>query len=604
MLNPNFRSLYTSALTPPQGMIFDEAIATTFSMDPALLLEAPVYLALMVADAQTDPDPLNVLEAIRRYSKRITVYVQRGRIQVPQIAKPNPLFGYLEEMVVEVTAPGGGVFHPKIWAIRFVSPDQSSSLYRLVVLTRNMTTDQSWDLSLQLEGTSAGKKSKSNRPLAHFFKLLPDLARGRIESGRVEQALRFADELYRAQWELPDGFHELTFYLPGRKGFDWEPPMANRMAVISPFCSDEILRALAKQTKSAEALISRPESLSGLKKDTLDLFAQCLHLDEAAETEDGEEKDAAEQPHATGLHAKVYLFETRYYSDYTHVVMGSANATSAALSASKNIEILVGLVGRKSKVGGIDELLGADGLGEYLVHFDATKETEIDAARLKAEESVERARSRISEAALSIECSPGSKDGLWALVLTGEIPSLDGIVSASAWPITVTRDFAVEILETDAHGVIRLGEFSASSVTGLIAFELRTNHPDVTARFVLNLPVTGIPEERNSAILQTVISNREGFLRYLLLLLGDDKLSGLDPGSGSGFAKWLVRLADGEDIPLLEELTRTYSRHPERLADISELVRDLSHGGRNSIIPEDFLNLWTVFESAIGERDA
>ena len=65
---------------------------------------------------------------------------------MPQIAKPNPLFGFLEEMIVEVTALAG-VFHPKVWAIRFVSPDQSSSMYRLVVLTRNMTTDQSWDLS-------------------------------------------------------------------------------------------------------------------------------------------------------------------------------------------------------------------------------------------------------------------------------------------------------------------------------------------------------------------------------------------------------------------------------------------------------------------------
>lgn len=608
MLNPNSRSLYTSALTPPPGMIFDEAVATTFSVDPALLLEAPVYLALMAADGQTDPDPLSVLEAIRRYSKRITVYVQRGRIQVPQIAKPNPLFGLLEEMVVEVTAPGGGVFHPKVWAIRFVSPDQNpdqnNAMYRLVVLTRNMTTDQSWDLSLQLEGTIADRKSKSNKPLAHFFKTLPDLATGKTETGRSEQALRFANELHRVQWELPDGFDELSFYLPGTKGYDWEPPVANRMAVISPFCSDEALRALTKKTKAADALISRPESLSALKKETLELFTQCLHLDDAAETEDGEEEEATEQPLATGLHAKVYLFETRYYSDYTHVIMGSANATNAALNASKNVEILVGLVGRKSRVGGIDELLGADGLGEYLVDFDRSKEAEIDALRQAAEESVERARSRIAETALSIDCSPGSKDGLWALVLTGKIPSLEGIVSASAWPITVTRDFAVNILDSDAHGGTRLGEFSASSVTGLIAFELKTNHPDVTARFVLNIPVTGAPEERNSAILQTVISNQEGFLRYLLLLLGDDNVSGLDPGSGSRFAKCLARLADGEDIPLLEELTRTYSRHPERLAEISGLVRDLSQGSQNAIIPEDFLKLWAVFESAIGRRDA
>lgn len=582
-------------------MIFDEAIATTFSMDPALLLEAPVYLALMAADGQTDPDPLSVLEAIRRYSKRITVYVQRGRIQVPQIAKPNPLFGFLEEMVVEVTAPGGGVFHPKVWAIRFVSPDQSSSMYRLVVLTRNMTTDQSWDLSLQLEGTIARRKYNSNRPLTHFFKLLPDLATGQTDMGWVEQTLRFAEDLQRVQWELPDGFDELTFYLPGAKGFDWKPPTANRMAVISPFCSDEVLRALVKQTKVADALISRPESFSALKKDTLQLFSKCLNLDEAAETEDGEEDDVAEQPFATGLHAKVYLFETRYYSDYTHVVMGSANATNAALNASKNIEILVGLVGRKNKVGGIDELLGADGLGEYLVDFDATKEAEIDVIRQEAEKSVERARSRISEAALSIECSLGSKDGLWALVLTGEIPSLEGIVSASAWPITLlSKDRAKSIFSTDPV----VWECDAAYITGLIAFELKTNHPDVTARFVLNLPVAGIPEGRNAAILQTVISNKDGFIHYLLLLLGDASVSGLDPGNGSGFAKWLARLADGEDVPLLEELTRTYSRHPERLSEISGLVRDLSQGSKNSIIPEDFLKLWTVFESAIGGRDA
>ncbi|MDX7690105.1 phospholipase D family protein, partial [Aeromonas caviae] len=474
----------------------------------------------------------------------------------------------------------------------------------LVVLTRNMTSDQSWDLSLQLEGRITERKSKSNRPLAHFFKMLPELVAANIEPSRREQALRFANEFHRVQWELPDGFDELTFYLPGTKGYEWAPPMVNRMAVISPFCSDEALRALVQKTKAADALISRPESLSALKKDTLGLFTQCLHLDEAAETEGGEEDYAIEQPLATGLHAKVYLFETRYYSDYTHVIMGSANATNAALIASKNVEILVGLVGRKSRVGGIDDLLGADGLGEYLVDLDMSKEAEIDVLRLATEESVERARSLIAEVALSIECGPGSKDGLWALVLTGEIPLLDGIVSATAWPITVTRDFAVDILNGNAHVGICLGEFSASSVTGLIAFELKTNHPDVSAQFVLNIPVTGLPEERNSAVLQTVISNQEGFLRYLVLLLGDDKVSGLDIGCGSGFAKWLARLSDGEDIPLLEELTRTYSRHPERLSEISGLVRDLSQGRENAIIPKDFLNLWTIFESAIGERNA
>lgn len=604
MLNPSSRSLYTSALTPPPGMVFDEAIATTFSMDPALLLEAPVYLALMATDNQTDPDPLSVLDAIRKYSKKITVYVQKGRIQVPQIAKPNPLFGFLEEMIVEVAAPGQGVFHPKIWAIRFVSPDQKLSMYRLVVLTRNMTNDKSWDLSLQLEGRVEGRKSKLNKPLVHFFKSLADLATGVLSADRIEQALEFADKLHRVQWELPEGYDKLIFYLPGTKGFNWEPPSANRLAVISPFCSDDALGQLAKQAKVADVLISRPESLSALKQKTLESFGQCLHLDEAAETEDGEEI-TLEQPLSTGLHAKVYLFETRYYTDYTHVVMGSANATNAALKASRNIEILVELIGRKNKVGGIDDLIGADdGLGEYLIEFDKTRETDIDKERKEAEQFIENARFQLSQVDLSIDCRQSSKNNLWDLVLEGKIPYLEGIVRASAWPISVMQEHAVDIPGEGCDAEVSFKEFSASSLTGLIAFELKTNHPDVMAKFVLNLPVKGIPEERNAAILQTVISNQDGFIRYLLLLMGDDRFSGMEHTNGSGLAGWLSRMAQGEDIPLLEELTRTYSRHPERLKEISGLIRDLSKGNQKSVIPEDFLNLWKIFEAAIGSKDA
>lgn len=606
MLNPNSRSLYTSALTPPSGMVFDEAIATTFSMDPSLLLEAPVYLALMTIGDQADPDPLSVLEAIRRYSRRISVYVQNGRIQVPQIAKPNPLFSYLEEMVVEVTAPGGGTFHSKVWAIRFVTPDGDSTKYRLVILTKNMTTDHSWDLSLQLEGVIGARKNKLSKPLAHFFKLLPTLATRKTDSERVEQANRFSKELHRVQWEeLPDSFDELNFYLPGIKGFEWKPPASNRMAVISPFCSDQALQNLVKQTKAAEALISRPESLSALKQETLALFSQCLHLDEAAETEDGEEDSATDHPLATGLHAKVYLFETRYYSDYTNLFIGSANATNAALNASKNIEIMVELAGKKNRVGGIDELLSSDGLGEYLVDFEVSQDTEIDANRQEAELLVEKARALLSEANLSIKCVPASNEGLWTLVLKGDIPTLDGIISSTAWLITVKRDSAINISEDNTEDGIRLGEFAASSVTGLVAFELKTNHPDVTVTFVLNLPITGVPKERRATILQTVINNKDGFIRYLLLLLGNVSSNpAIDADTGSGFSKWLSKFAAGEDIPLLEELTRTYSRHPERLSEISNLVRELSQGDVNTIIPENFLNLWEVFESAIGGHDA
>ena len=139
MLNPNNRMLYTSALTPPVGMVFDQAVATTFSMDPTLLLEAPVYLALLNGNDREKPDPLQILQSIRRYADKITVYVQAGRIQVPESAKANPVYSLLEKMIVEAKAPNGGSFHPKVWAIRFIDELEKNVVIRLVVLTRNLT---------------------------------------------------------------------------------------------------------------------------------------------------------------------------------------------------------------------------------------------------------------------------------------------------------------------------------------------------------------------------------------------------------------------------------------------------------------------------------
>ncbi|MCS5947607.1 hypothetical protein LNP05_05520 [Klebsiella pneumoniae subsp. pneumoniae] len=53
---------------------------------------------------------------------------------------------------------------------------------------------------------------------------------------------------------------------------------------------------------------------------------------------------------------------------------------------------------------------------------------------------------------------------------------------------------------------------------------------------------------------------------------------------------------------MLEELTRIYSREPERLKDIAALIGNMRKG-QSDMIPQDFLALWAVFESAMGGRN-
>ena len=89
-------------------------------------------------------------------------------------------------------------------------------------------------------------------------------------------------------------------------------------------------------------------------------------LHEAAETEDGEEADG-DSVAEVGLHAKAYVYRQ---GPRTHVVLGSANATDAALLRGDNVELLAELSGPARKVGKPEDLLQPEkqgGLGSLLV---------------------------------------------------------------------------------------------------------------------------------------------------------------------------------------------------------------------------------------------
>ena len=165
MLAPDDRSVLLEMLRPPPDMRLDTAVATTFTLDLGAALVAP--LAFAAFDASGPGDPIAALEAIRRVADRLTVFCQAGEIRVPPHA--SDLFAFLEPVVHEVHRPRPGrLFHPKLWLLRYVSDDETA--IRLLVPTRNLTNDASWDAVLRLDGSPAGGPSSANRPLADLIK--------------------------------------------------------------------------------------------------------------------------------------------------------------------------------------------------------------------------------------------------------------------------------------------------------------------------------------------------------------------------------------------------------------------------------------------------
>ncbi len=256
-----------------------------------------------------------------------------------------------------------------------------------------------------------------------------------------------------------------------------------------------------------------------MPKPSLDHFASVKVLHESAETDDGDDDDATTANNlARGLHAKAYIVENGWK---TTLYLGSANATAPSLISGANVEILAELTGYRSAVGGIDTLLGDDGLQEYLIDFVPPPEPPPPSEEQQAEEIIDSVRSALTRAKIRVSCRAVGDDA-WDLCFTAqERIDLDQIDSIRLWPISLVKERAVDATPLATSGEVIVPRCATASVTGFVAFELVSTVCSYSVCFVLNVPVDNMPASRESAVLRTIIENREGFLRYLMLLLQD-----------------------------------------------------------------------------------
>lgn len=152
MLNPSVDRLdYGEKLQAPEGFQLSYAVATSYSLELDTLLCLPLALSLNgTLEGNPHGGKLAALEGIRQLKGRLKVFFQQGNIKVPSTF--TPLFTLLEPCLVPMVPSGGfSSFHPKIWLLRFTN-DTRQVRYRLLVLSRNLTFDRSWDLAVALEG--------------------------------------------------------------------------------------------------------------------------------------------------------------------------------------------------------------------------------------------------------------------------------------------------------------------------------------------------------------------------------------------------------------------------------------------------------------------
>ncbi len=596
MLQPTNRLTLIDAMRPPLGFGLESAVAVTFTLDLRALLAAPAAFALTGADGLvsdgTQHEPIELLHAVRSHADKLTVFSQVGEISLPPSRR---VFAFLERTVIPVRAPRDGVVHPKVWVLRYealgepTAEEPRERRLRVLVASRNLTFDASWDTVIRLDETSDGTGASLD-VIGDLFDGLLTTADG-VSPAHDVRVRSLTTALRTAVFALPAGVDELHVHVLGlARSASPLPAAADRSLIISPFVSDNFFGRV--RPAPVDELVSRPESLDLLGPAAQLQVGSAYSFDDgsAPELDAGEERLSPFDPGRplVGLHAKVFAFEER---GRARVFLGSANATDAAFNS--NVEILIELVGPTASLG-IDRLCDGTkdepGLRSLFSTYSGPDTAGADTPETAALDGLRR-----TIACLPIEGTVEESGTGWAVTYRAPqpMPAVDG-AEIRCWPLASAGNRRRVV--TGEPFEVRF-ETSLETISGFLAFEIAHESGTIT-QFVVPVPLTGVPEHRERLLLRALVGNAERFLRYLLALLDEDssRMELLDAIEGAS-AEGSFDGAGPVNLPVLEKLLRTMRRDPAKLAGLHPLVSDLA---ADDALPPGFAELWaTIYDVAI-----
>ncbi|CAM3787229.1 hypothetical protein [Smaragdicoccus niigatensis] len=569
----NEMAMLRDALKPPAGMQLDAAVGTTFTLDLTALLAIPVAATL---DQEPNDDRAEILETIRRYSDSTVLFCQAGAISVP--ARYREALTFVEQTVVEVKKPKNGIFHPKMWALRFTN--HGSVHHRVLVLSRNLTFDRAWDIIIRIDEDDDGVSTFDSSDLVEFLQSLEPQAARLMTTKQKELVRSLTTSITDAKLAIPRPFESGRFLsLPGRgRDRPFRGGSDNALA-ISPFLSASSASRFFKDAKRS-AVVSRTAALNAsasgltgvrrtlrLRDDFFDIQRDLeTGLDDPVEGED-------ERPAMRGLHAKVLVKDRGSRSTSW---FGSTNLTQGAFAT--NVEFLVELTGPTAWVG-CNALLSPkprqDNLSWLVEAHDLEPSDDEDSEVTEFEGQLQDLASR----SFTISLAP-SVDDQWDATL--RVTPWDSRASALRVSLlSLPNDARV----LDKEGGATWEYVPVRHLTPFVLIELTS--PRQSQRTVVRADLIGGPEGRRNLVLANAIASREDFYAYLYALLGVESGLGASASTESMFLGWAS--GAGADR-ILEDLLTTVSREPSRLDSLDQTIQQLK--GKVDVVPAEFHEVW------------
>lgn len=591
---------YGRELNAPDGFELSAAIATTYTLDLDTLLAVSVSLSFKDSlEGDLSGEKLVLHEAISGLKDKLKVFYQKGKINIP--AEYNYLFTLLEPCISPVIPEGGefSSFHPKVWLLRYVESNKKRNpeiRYKLIVLTRNLTFDKSWDIAASIDGTLEDKETADNEWVRFFLELINS-----DEGFKPTEDLK--KELPYIKWSMSYGWSPKLLPGGGMFGQPLEFKRFEHMLVVSPFIKDagnkiEALNWLGEQVPigGEKLLFSRAEELNAIGENALREW-KCYAINSGIV--EGEEK-IEEGSDLHNLHAKLIVTERGNTTDWH---LGSANATTAALGkgvkeSPRNSEFMLRFSSSTDKfgIGALLEQWGVEdvGRGLFVPHVFESIELEDN----KEERTV--LRKLIHELISANWKMKATFDSIENYTVTLEVVSntLFDTIENKCMTILVDQ-LAIQGGKKMLEPVMQWSNVELTQISAFIPFYISFPNSDMEEKVVIQIPleIEG-GDLRHQGILKKMLDSKEKVLNYIRMLLDPeaDKNEWLSLENNRSTVNGGIDIF-ATDKPIFEQLMYTASRHPEALHRIELLIQNLEKSEIE--IPSEFNALWEHFRVGI-----
>ena len=346
MFRTDERQSLCDLLAAPDGYRIHSLLVMTYSVDFTALTALLAGLGPQPVASGAEQDVTDVARAIFGLKRRVVVFANKAFIHPGQVTKARRLFSLYDRFMVPVTTEGFA-FHPKIWLARFTPSkgERISPRFRLVCSSRNLTTANTWECGVTLDGAPAGRTGEIGPEVARYIRAL---MRQTGHTGRL--AGEVAREISGVRFEEPTGKWKLAFvgqHPSGRSLWTDVPSRSGEDAVlIAPFVTGPFLQRLTAKYDNLR-VISRQEELDKIVGGSGSVGAELKPwLEKNAFVVSPE---ASAEGGRLDLHAKL-LLSRRGKKGVAFV--GSANATASAWGTRgpkglKNWEASIRLEGRE-----------------------------------------------------------------------------------------------------------------------------------------------------------------------------------------------------------------------------------------------------------------